>query len=367
MLYITEKQNCSGCSACYAICPKQCITMQPDQEGFVYPKIEASHCIDCGMCEKVCPLRKAPLPQKQPEAYACINTNTAVRKKSSSGGLFTLLAEEIIDRQGVVIGAAFDDTFKVVHDVAKSKADIARFRGSKYVQSALKDIFAQTKSYLLRGKTVLFSGTPCQIAGLCAYLGKPYPHLLCIDMICHGVPSPLVWEKYRAQKTAGKKLTHISFRDKILGWKRFGLSFSYQDGSTEHATFLEEIFLRGFLKDIYSRPSCYDCRFKNARICSDITLADFWGVEKFLPELDDNQGTSLVLANTTAGRQLFSAIAKKIHWRPVPLVQAIKYNPSATRTARRNPQREAFFAALPETVDIAQLITQHLTPQYTEK
>lgn len=367
MLHITEKQNCCGCSACYAICPKHCILMQPDQEGFLYPEIDESRCIDCGKCEKVCPLLRAPLTQKQPEAYACINTNREVRRKSSSGGVFTLLAEEIIDRQGVVIGAVFNDTFKVIHDAAENKTDITKFRGSKYVQSVLKDIFPRTKSYLLQGKTVLFSGTSCQIAGLCAYLGKPYPHLICVDMICHGVPSPLVWERYRAKKTAGKKLTRVCFRNKNLGWKRFGLSFSYQDGSEDHASFLEDIFLRGFLKDIYSRPSCYDCHFKNAQICSDITLADFWGVEHFLPELDDNKGTSLILTNTAAGRQLFSTIAKKLRWRPVPLDQAIKCNPSATRTARRSPRREAFFSALPETTDIEQLITLHLTPQFTEK
>lgn len=327
MIVLKEKKDCCGCSACAQRCPKQCITMQSDNEGFLYPIIDTDKCIDCGLCEKVCPVINRNEPSKPIAAYAAINKNEEIRLASSSGGIFTLLAEAIINEGGVVFGVKFNEKWQAVFDYTETLEGIAPFRGSKYVQAVVGNAYKDAESFLKSGRKVLFTGTPCQIAGLKKYLRKEYDNLLAVDVICHGAPSPLVWKEYlneliRAKRVAEKNtvslslndepvLTGISFRDKTNGWKKycFRATFAALKAAKNSVseppylleTFNKNKFMQGFLRDIYLRPSCYSCPAKNGTSGSDITLGDFWGIENHISEIDDDKGVSAVLINSTKG------------------------------------------------------------------
>lgn len=272
MLDIKIKSDCCGCSACIQICPKQCISMNEDNEGFLYPEIEKDICINCGLCEKVCPELYPGIMRKPLKVFAIKNKDEEIRKKSSSGGIFTVLAETVIREGGVVFGAKFNENWEVVHDYTVTKDGLAAFRGSKYVQSRMGDCFSKAKSFLDQGKKVLFSGTPCQIAGLKRFLRKEYNNLLTVDFICHGVPSPKVWRMYLDEtvvRQCEKKafIEEVSFRDKRLGWKKYSVSLLFSttigNGAKNSVLvsepFTENLFMRGFLYDVYLRPSCYQC------------------------------------------------------------------------------------------------------------
>lgn len=226
MIKTNDKKDCCGCSACVQRCPKQCISLYEDEEGFLYPRVDKTVCIDCGLCEKVCPVLNQSEGHEPIAVYAAKNPNEEIRMQSSSGGIFTMLAERIIDEGGVVFGACWDKDWNVVHDYAESKEDIAKFRGSKYVQSNIGETFKQTETFLIEGRKVLFSGTPCQIAGLKHFLLKDYDNLLTIEIICHSVPSPGVWKKYLTEELNSNGLTigdiqQINFRDKSTGWETY--------------------------------------------------------------------------------------------------------------------------------------------------
>ena len=246
MIDFFNKSYCCGCEACVQCCPKRCISMHEDKEGFLYPKVDKEACIDCGLCEKVCPIIHQAEPTEPLSSYIAINPNEEIRLHSSSGGIFTLLAEQVIAEGGVVFGARFDENWDVVHAWTDTIEGLAPFRGSKYVQSRIGNTYKETKDFLQQGRKVLYSGTPCQIAGLKKYLRKEYDNLLTVDFICHGVPSPGVWRRYlselreslRAERGDGKNtvpssidelpvITGISFRDKSNGWKKFGFRFRY--------------------------------------------------------------------------------------------------------------------------------------------
>ncbi|WP_439810055.1 Coenzyme F420 hydrogenase/dehydrogenase, beta subunit C-terminal domain [Parabacteroides distasonis] len=320
MVDIKEKNECCGCNACVQRCPKSCITMREDNEGFLYPEVDREVCIDCGLCEKVCPVIHQGDKRKPLAVYAVKHKDDKIRLSSSSGGAFTALAESVIDEDGVVFGAKFDEDWSVFHDYTDTKEGLAAFRGSKYVQSRVGDSFKKAEYFLKAGRKVLFSGTPCQIAGLKRFLRKEYDNLLTVDFICHGVPSPGVWREYLKEETArqcgGKNsvLSHpnikerdariesISFRDKRLGWKKFSfaLTLSVPNGHGAKNTVLlseplnKNIFLRGFLTNLYLRPSCHACPAKSFKSGSDITISDFWGGQSIIPEWNDDKGISVM-------------------------------------------------------------------------
>ena len=233
MITINNKHNCCGCSACVQACPKQCISFEEDEQGFRYPLVDKAICVDCGMCEKVCPVLNAGEPRQPLAVYAAINPNEEIRKESSSGGIFTALAESVLDEGGVVFGARFNDQWEVVHAYTESKEGLAPFRGSKYVQSRVGETYRQTKVFLQQGRKVMYTGTPCQIAGLKRYLGKEYDQLLTVDVVCHGVPSPMVWRDYLRDITSDNlpQIASINFRDKSTGWKNFRLKIYKQEGN----------------------------------------------------------------------------------------------------------------------------------------
>lgn len=346
-----ENLTCCGCTACYAICPKGAITMQEDGEGFKYPAIDKSKCIDCGLCCKVCPLDKKLENVITPAAsFACTAKDGNFAKQSSSGGVFPLLANMFAEQQAVIYGAAFDNNWMVKHIRVNDIDELKKLYTSKYVQSDMGDSFKQVKHDLDTGKEVLFAGTPCQVAGLKSYLSKEYNNLTTVDFICHGVPSPSVWQSYIKEKAVNlnSKIIDISFRNKKDGWKNFGFMFKTRDGKEIYERANDNIYMQGFLKNLYLRPSCYNCKFKTLSRASDITLADFWGVEKVLPEMETAKGVSLCWASSENGKNILSKILRQTVWRQVELKKAIKRNLSAVKSAGMHKNRDKFFKAFEE-------------------
>lgn len=345
----TIPQNCTGCGACAAGCPVQCIEMQVDREGFRYPQLDTSRCISCQKCENVCPvIRKSP-PQTQPQAYAVKNRDDAVRIRSSSGGVFPALAEFMLANGGAVCGAVYDEDFSVVHQIAEDAAGTQKMQGAKYAQSRTEHLFAEIRRILEAGQWLLFVGTPCQVAGVKAFLGKDYEKLILVDMICHGVPSPKAWEKYlryRRGKDAGDAaISAINQRDKCSGWSNYGYSvrIDYQNGKTYCAQQSKDVYLQGFLNNLYLRPSCAQCPFKGNVRCSDLTLGDYWGVWDQYPQADDNKGVSLVLVNTQKGAAYWGRIGEALDAFPVDLQAALAQNPSAVNSSAPHEKRDLFF------------------------
>ncbi len=354
MITIEDKINCCGCWACRQICPMDCITMDKDNEGFLYPKVNMEKCLDCGLCETVCPVLHQNPSRTPIHVYAAKNKLKEVRMQSSSGGIFTIIAEEVINNKGVVFGARFDENWEVKHDFTEKREELSAFRGSKYIQSINDNAYLKTEQFLQQGRTVLFSGTPCQIAGLHLFLRKEYDDLITIDLICHGVPSPGVWNKYLAEtvnkyKKNNNEISSISFRDKTTGWKKSGFTISRFDESLHkntilHSEILEENqYFKGFQKELYLRPSCSFCCAKSLKSNSDITLGDFWGINYLMPNFDDDKGISVVLVNTLKGKIYFSKIADKMEYWKSNYSVIYKYNRFIIDSANQSKYREKFF------------------------
>ena len=369
MISIIDKKLCVGCNACTQICPKHCIVMQEDYEGFIYPKVEMLNCVDCGLCEQVCPVINQYEEHKPLDVYAAKNNDERIREQSSSGGIFTLLAEQTILQGGVVFGAGFNADWVVEHSYVETIEGLSKFRGSKYVQSFIGESFKQVASFLKANRLVLFSGTPCQVAGLKHYLRKSYSNLLTVDFVCHGVPSPKVFRLYLDElidrklsnvrqsdctRDSNKELIQdIQFRNKSLGWKQFSFTLTLIDNISskkEKKVFSESIsqniFLRGFLTDLYLRPSCHACPSKKIKSGSDITIGDFWGIEHHYPSFDDNKGSSLVLVNSELGRSFYNSCISCIHHIESNYNIALEGNPSLEISSKEHPKRYLFFEDL---------------------
>lgn len=351
MLTITEKKQCSGCFACASVCPVNCIEMKTDSEGFWYPQIDTAKCKNCGLCEKVCKMRLQVKKNPKGTAYACINTDETVRRKSSSGGVFTLIAEYVIKKGGVVFGAAFDEDWNVKHIAVSKTEDLEKLRGSKYLQSKIGTSYTEAKKYLEEGRLVLFTGTPCQIAGLSAFLGKKYENLILQDLICHGVPSPKVWQIYLQERKSAacstfRRKSKPDFRRKAKGWLRFSLSLPFDNESEYQETLDKDTYMKVFLSNLSLRPSCYDCQTKSLERQSDITLADYWGVKDLEPEMFDDKGTSLVFVHSQKGEELFRAVSESVKWKKTDIDKAVLYNSSAVESVKEPKNRTAFFKEL---------------------
>ncbi|MHC1770855.1 MAG: Coenzyme F420 hydrogenase/dehydrogenase, beta subunit C-terminal domain [Flexilinea sp.] len=349
MIEITEKYNCSGCKSCYNVCPVDCISMDCDQEGFWYPSVDKLRCVRCEKCVKACPiLNPTECHNDVAEAYAARAKDDNIRLQSSSGGIFTLLAETIIDKGGIVFGAVFAEDFSVHHIIIRKQQDISKLRGSKYVQSDIGESFKETQVCLENNLPVLFSGTPCQIAGLISFLNRDYEQLLCVDFICHGVPSPKVWRKYinLRESISNSVIQSVAFRNKRFGWKKYSVFIKFSNGTEYLRSLNEDIFMKSFLKNLCLRPSCFQCRFKKNDRLSDITLADFWGISNLLDNFDDDNGVSLVWIHSQRGKEIFSKNVDRIDFRGVDLMDTLKLNPSATRSVTLPNKREFFFTKL---------------------
>lgn len=367
---------CTGCAVCADACPQNCISMQQDGEGFFYPHVDESSCIQCGKCESVCPVLQtkskanAPsAPQEMPIAYAAYNNDESIRLASSSGGIFTLLAEQTLAAGGVVFGAAMrEDQRSVAHIALETPQELDKLRGSKYLQSETNGIYKQVKIALQTGKKVLFSGTPCQVEALRTYLGPDEENLLCMDFICHGVPSPKVWDKYVdfRENRAGATAWRTFFRHKTYGWKTYAVLFEFSNNTTYEQIFGEDLFMQAFLRNACIRPSCHACPFKKLNRASDITLADFWGIENIAPDMDDDKGTSLVLVHSEKGKKALSAIHTQIYAKPVNTEIALRENPAMTQSVSPHKNRTEFFSNL-NSLPFDKLVHQYAREQITPK
>lgn len=352
MLNITEKQKCNGCHACANVCPKKCIEMKEDSEGFLYPEIDGDKCVDCHLCEKVCPVISGKnIPHENvPDVYVAFNRNEKIRMKSSSGGIFTLIAEWIINQGGIVFGAALSDDFRSVNHISVDNiSDLKKLRGSKYLQSTIGNAYIRTKEYLDSGRKVLFTGTPCQIGGLYSFLHKDYENLYTQDIICHGVPSPKVWRKYLSEHEhrTDSGINNVYFRHKKKsGWKEFSLLIEFLNKKFYIKSFNQDPFMKVFLSNMCLRPSCYDCSFKSVKRQADITLADFWGIQNVCPEMDDDKGTSLVMVHSEKGRNLWKSISNDIIQKKTSADVIAKYNPSVSKSVCSHRNRTKFFENL---------------------
>lgn len=379
MIIFSDKKKCCGCSACVQKCPKQCITLREDNEGFLYPIINKDNCLDCGLCEKVCPILNQEETRKPLQVYAAKNLNEKIRQQSSSGGIFTLIAEKIIKEGGVVFGARFDESWEVKHDYTITIEELANFRGSKYVQSRIEDNYQKAEIFLKQGRKVLFSGTPCQIAGLKRYLRKDYKNLLTMDFICHGVPSPGIWRKYLKETVAricdknsvstdpismeNAHVESISFRDKSHGWKKysFALTLSATSRSGVKNTvslcepFPENTFMKGFLADLYLRPSCYACAAKCGKSGSDLTIADLWGAPSIIGKEDDDCGTSLIITYKE-----IPIIDKELsYWKKtIDYNKVLNYNPAIEHSAKTPSKRTMFYSYIEKTEELEIVINK---------
>jgi coenzyme F420-reducing hydrogenase beta subunit len=343
--------------------------MQEDNEGFSYPQVKGEICTHCGLCNKVCPVlnKVEDGDYSQIKVFAAKNKDQNIRLKSSSGGIFSLLAEQVIQAGGVVFGAKFNETWEVVHGYTDNIEGLEAFRGSKYVQSSIENSFALAEQFLKEGRMVLFSGTPCQIAGLKLFLRKEYANLLAVDFICHGVPSPKVFRLHRNEliyKTAYtlNDLLFFTFRDKTEGWKKFSLLFKFKAGDTKaeeeiRISNTKDAFLRGFPFNIFLRPSCHSCPSKGLKSGSDITLADFWGIENDYAYFDDDKGVSLVIVNTPNGLEIWDSVDKECFAYPFAKLRS---NRNLMQSAPLNPKRKLFFDALDKKeTPIAELICRY--------
>lgn len=341
---LAEQEYCTGCTACASACPRGCITMASDENGFLSPVIDTEKCVSCSLCEKACPIiTPLSLSKIAPKAYAAYSKDEAVRMQSSSGGIFTEIAKTVLADGGAVYGAAYNAQFEVVHICAETEVDLAKLRGAKYAQSDLRGIFTNVKAQLEQGRKVLFSGTPCQVAGLKSFLQKDYVNLLLVDFVCHSVPSPMAWQayvKYRAeQDNEGKLPKSINLRAKISGWSRYRYSnlFTYTDGSVHCAVSGESLYMKLFGGGYLSRKSCEHCQFKGYSRVSDLTLGDFWGIWDIHPEMDDNKGTSVVLVHSQQGKCHLEQISDQLLLKPVTQEEASCQNPAMIQSMRTNP------------------------------
>lgn len=351
-----DKQGlCTGCAACAAACAEDSIVMVANSEGFYHPQIDFARCSHCGLCRQSCPVNQKVSPREQspdacegvfPRVFAAWHLDETICRESSSGGVFSALAHIFIAQKGVVVGAAFDERLVVRHILVDKDSELHRLRGSKYVQSEIgPDIYRSIREVLQTGRLVLFSGTPCQVAGLYAFLGKDYQNLCTGDIVCHGVPSPKVFYAYKImmERRCGAKAKRVEFRRKDFGWKRFSVSISFDNGPEYLRVFKEDPFMLTFLRNISLRPSCHSCLFSCLPRVADITLGDFWGVGKHHPEWDNDRGTSLVLVNTEVGSKAFDACRNLLVVHQAELKEAIRANPCICGSVLAGELRGEFF------------------------
>ena len=340
---------CSGCSACYSICPKKAISMQENEEGFLYPVIDEQKCTNCGLCAKICPVKNPKYTNtSSPDCYAAMAKDD-IRKESSSGGIFPVLAYKCLENGGYVAGAVWEGQ-RVIHIVSNKKEDIEKMRKSKYLQSSMEECYSQIKNLLEENNEVLFTGTPCQIAGLKSFLRKDYDTLFTVEIICHGTPSPMVFRKY-LEETLNETEEFITtdFRDKVRGWNPSLTTTTTT--TTRKISFKgkDDIFLQAFLNNMCLRSSCGECRFNKLPRQADMTIGDFWKIEKYSKNLDDKQGTSVILVNNEKGVELLNNIQKKLKTvKNVPLKYAITGNHNIVGSSLINPNRERFMKSINE-------------------
>lgn len=373
MLEICQIEQCTGCMACFSVCPHHAVEMKANEEGFLYPVIDNKLCISCGLCIRTCPTNNPPELYAPLNVYSGWSKNEEIRMESSSGGAFTEIARQILQKKGVVFGVRMDEKFHAVHCFVENIEELSSIRGSKYIQSNIKDSYIRVKTFLKEGRWVLFSGTPCQIAGLNNFLKRKYENLVTVDLICHGIPSPLIWDnylQYQKEKLKINNFTDIKFRCKRISWFFYSISLSGQtkkdmQNVKYYGEYNKDPFIRGFLRDWFLRPSCYSCQFSTNYRCSDFTIADWWFYHPDKGESWDfeKKGVSLILCNTTYSQQLFkNRIAENMIYKVRDLDEACKINPNLIRPTPKPVKRNEFWFDY-KKMDFEELVKKYMYPQ----
>ena len=371
--YITSTNKCTGCMACYNVCESNAIEMIENEEGFLYPVINKEKCTNCGKCKKVCPVNtvyEETFPKMK--CYAAINQQEEDRMKSSSGGMISLFAKEILKHNGVVYGAELVHQ-EVKHVRIDKVEDLYKILGSKYVQSKIGDIYLKVQKDLKNNKEVLFTGTPCQIEGLKSFLKTEYENLTCISIICHGVPSPGVFKKYltEIENVKDTHITNVNFRNKDQGWHEFSMQYSYANGEKKTIPFTKDKYMRGFLNNYYLRECCYNCEMRfGKKNRADVIVGDFWGIENVFPDMDDNKGISAVIINSEKGIKIFEKLKSSIKYKETTFADILKANPVLISSVKYTQKRNAFFEMIKNeqvqtTLDILNL--ENLYKEIEEK
>lgn len=368
---LCSKTLCTACTACYSICPKDAIDMVAGNDGFFHPVINDEKCIRCMACENACPILKKGINinrYKEPSAYACWNKDELIRKESSSGGVFSAIARTIIEDGGVVSGAIYTESMKVAHIVCNDIQGLSKLRGSKYVQSELGDTFRKIRSLLQNGKLVLFVGTPCQVEGLRSFLRKDYDNLYCCDFICHGTPSPLLFQKYIhfIEKNIHIRIKSLNFRNKKKGWQDFLRSVNNSNTILKGRN---DCYVEAFYGNFAMRESCYNCPAIGIPRKGDLTIADYWGIGtmyKFEPNFEIERGVSLILVNNSKGMDLMTASEKYLHVKKGAFNEALKGNQAMVRPPYRPKSRDYFYIDLVR-LDFQDVINKYLNPGFKGK
>lgn len=346
MIDFLPKTDCCGCTACASACGRSAISMREDCEGFLYPSVDGNKCVHCGLCVKVCPIvrrDKCEHNYTEPKVYALRHKNEGIWKKSSSGGVFSALSNYILSQGGCVFGAKYNEHWEVVHAKVETLEQASAFRGSKYVQSDMRDIYPMVKGELMCGRLVLFSGTPCQCEGLRGYLRKEYGNLYIVDIMCHCVPSPKVFADYIKfiQKKAGASICAINMKDKTLGWGNQTPRIYFDNGKEWFNSPETRLWNSIFYSRLATRPSCYHCRFTNYMRSGDITIGDFWGIEEAHPDFYDKRGVSFIFTNNEKGLGLFHSVSDRFVYRESHVTKCIQ--PQLKCPVNAPEQREQFW------------------------
>ena len=348
-LDLIPREDCTGCSACASACPAECVSLAADERGFLHPVLDHSKCIDCGLCKRVCPVLnedsfKSPVGS---QFISCKHRDDDVRRNSSSGGFFYELANTVISDGGVVCGARFSSDFKkVYHSLAFTFEEFQPMRVSKYVQSEMRDTYHRVRDVLKTGKKVLFTGTPCQVAGLKAFLMKDYDNLISVEVVCHGVPSQKVWDHYLSslEKEYDSKVSYVSFRDKREGWRNYNITIGFDNGTVFSEPSKDNAYMNSFLTDLNIRESCTRCHFKRFASGADITMGDFWGSTELGETYSDDVGISLVGLHTEKAKLLFETLQSSLKGvKRLSEKEAFVFNESYAQSAYDHPSRNLFF------------------------
>lgn len=353
MIEVLEHNKCTGCAACYTACSHNAITMQYDEEGFEYPVIKQESCLDCGLCQNVCPVLQYDKRQVLRTAnngtqigYAARNKNFEQRMISSSGSIFPPIAEWILVNGGIVVGTAYDGKYNAVHLIIDTKEKLKEIQGSKYLQCKVDNTtFKRIREELKTGRLVLYSGMACQVEGLKTYLRKDYDNLYTIDLICMGIPSSVVWQKYLNAFFKGEKILYVNFKEKSFGWDTF--SFYVKTDKREFKERgMENLYLQSMFRSWNMRPSCFQCPFKKEERFSDFTLADCWGASKLVPEINDNKGLSSVIVHSKKGHALWQELSDRIDYREISIEDIAAGNSNLVQNKPKSGDRHLFYDLL---------------------